>query len=74
MPRGRPRGKSKYEYALYKGEEFLDIGTCKQLSEKWNISEKTIWWLAFSKRKEKYKFNTGYYIVPLGKEQEDDNS
>lgn len=33
--RGRPRGQSKYEYALYKGDNFLDIGTARALSEKW---------------------------------------
>ena len=51
--RGRPRG-SKYEYALYKGEEFLDIGTAVFLANKFGLKEKTIRWLAFCRRKERY--------------------
>ena len=29
-------------YALYKGDEFIDIGTKKHLAEKLNVDEKTI--------------------------------
>lgn len=67
--RGRPRG-SKYEYALYKGEEFLDIGTAVFLANKFGLKEKTIRWLAFCRRKERLNHKSGYVVVPLGEETE----
>lgn len=36
----------KTEYAVYKGEEFLDIGTAKELAEKFNVKEDTIYYWA----------------------------
>ena len=30
------------EYAVYKGDEFLDIGTVKELSKKFNVTRKTV--------------------------------
>ena len=30
------------DYALYKGDEFLDLGTIKYLSKKYHIAEKTL--------------------------------
>lgn len=29
-------------YAIYKGDEFLDLGTAKELAQKFNVKEKTI--------------------------------
>ncbi len=34
--------KKYKEYALYKGEELLAIGTKKELAEKFNVKESTI--------------------------------
>ena len=34
--------KKLVEYALYKGDEFIDIGTKDYLAKKINVSEKTI--------------------------------
>lgn len=36
----KPKGPA--EYALYRGDEFLDLGTVKYLAEKLNIQEGTI--------------------------------
>lgn len=33
---------SKREYAIYKGDTFIDIGTKKELAEKFNVNEDTI--------------------------------
>lgn len=35
-------GRKKLEYALYKGDEFIDIGTLEELAKKLNVSTKTI--------------------------------
>ena len=40
----------KKEYAYYKGEELIDIGTAEELSKKLNTSSKTIQWYAGSNR------------------------
>ena len=34
--------KNYKEYALYKGEELLAIGTKRELAEKFNVKERTI--------------------------------
>ena len=36
------RPNQKTEYAIYKGDDFIDIGTPKELSEKLGIKESTI--------------------------------
>ena len=36
----------KYEYALYKGDEFIDIGTADYLAELLKVNRKTIQFLA----------------------------
>lgn len=33
---------SKREYALYKGEEIIEIGTIKEIAKSQNVKEKTI--------------------------------
>lgn len=53
--------KIKKEYALYKGEECLGIGTVKELSEKFNVKEKTIMFYntpSHKKRERKCKLRT----------------
>lgn len=53
------------EYALYRGDEFLDIGTMKELSEKYDISVKTLRWYSTPcyKNKLKNKKNIKSYVV-----------
>lgn len=38
--------KKKQEYAIYKGDTLLDIGTADELAKKRNISKKTIYRLS----------------------------
>lgn len=66
-------GRREKEYAVYKGEEFIDIGTAKELAERFNTTVKTIQWYAGSKR---YKNQThkkgGYTIVAIEEDEEDE--
>ena len=53
------------EYALYKGDKLLEIGTIKELSEKLDVKEKTLRFYAtpsYYKRAEKSK-NNGFRIL-----------
>lgn len=47
--------KKLCEYAAYRGEEFLDIGTAKYLAEKYGYKLKTIYWFATCNRFKKHK-------------------
>lgn len=38
------------DYALYKGDTFLDLGKARYLSEKWGISMKSLYWMAHCNR------------------------
>lgn len=46
------------EYAVYKGDEFLAIGTTKELSKKLNIKEETIRKYATNWAKKRSKGNS----------------
>ena len=39
------------DYALYKGDEFVDLGTIKHLSKKYHIAEKTLRYYAMPRWK-----------------------
>ena len=39
-------GRHKSVYAVYKGDEFIDLGTAEELSKKLNMTVKTIQFLA----------------------------
>ena len=43
-------GRHAKEYALYRGEEFIDIGTAEDLDKKANTTVNTIQWYAGSNR------------------------
>ena len=58
------------EYAIYKGDKFIDIGTAKELAEKRNVKPETIEFYAspsYLKRLEKVKdkYNKGFVCVRL---------
>ena len=42
-----------FEYALYRGDEFLDVGTIRQLSKNLGIKENTMRYLASNKHYER---------------------
>lgn len=62
------------EYALYKGDNFLDIGTIKDLSKRYNISVKTLRWYSTPcyKNKIKNKKNIKSYVVVRIEDEEDE--
>ena len=64
------------EYALYKGDNFVDIGTISELSERYNISEKTLRWYSTPcyKKKLENKKNIKSYIVCKIEGEEDENN
>lgn len=53
------------QYALYKGEEFIDIGTAKELADKTGSTVKTILWYAGSNRYKSKEHKRGYVVVLL---------
>ena len=58
------------EYALYKGDKFIDIGTAKELAKKCNVKPETIEFYAspsYLKRLErvKDKYNKGFVCFRL---------
>ena len=58
------------EYAIYKCDKFIDIGTAKELAEKCNVKPETIEFYAspsYLKRLEKVKdkYNKGFVCVRL---------
>ena len=42
----RKPSKPESEYALYRGDEFVDIGSIGYLSEAYGVPKKTLSWLA----------------------------
>ncbi len=36
--------KMAAEYAVYKGDKFIDLGTAKYLADKFGVPRKTIWY------------------------------
>ena len=66
MKRGRKTGQYTMEYALYRGDEFVDIGTADVLSNRYGIAIKTIQWLASSTEARKRNIERGYIVLKLG--------
>lgn len=63
------RGRPKAIFALYKGDEFLDIGDKDELAEKFGLSPNFIYWCSMpSGKKSFYEHGgTGYTSVNLTK-------
>ncbi len=58
--------KKRQEYAIYKGENILDIGTADELAKRRNVNKKTIYHLSrpsYKKRLEKRKNSKNALIV-----------
>lgn len=53
------------EYAVYKGDTFIDLGTVDELAERLNLSRKTILWYASCKRWKKEAKKGNCIIVIL---------
>lgn len=53
------------EYAMYKGDTFIDLGTAKELSKRHNIKVKTLYWLASARRLDRSGKTRRKYLVPI---------
>ena len=59
-------GRKPYkQYAIYKDDEFIDIGIAKKLAEKYNLTLKTFYWYATSRRYKSKEHKRGYTIFQL---------
>ena len=55
--------KRPVEYVVYKGEEFIDIGTAKELADRLSMNLKYIYWTATCRRFRKWKRHTKAYEI-----------
>lgn len=53
------------EYALYKGDELLDVGTLKYLAKKFNVKTKTLLFYQTPTQKKRTSENKGRRLVRL---------
>ena len=61
------------EYAIYKGDEFLAIGTAKELAEKFNVRPQTIsYWSTPSYQKKGTGERGRKIAIPLEDDDDDD--
>ena len=51
------RRRKRKEYALYKGEEIIAIGTAKEIADRVGIKETTVWFYKSPAYKKRNKFN-----------------
>ena len=58
------------EYALYRGDTFIDLGTARELAEKYNTTVKVIQWLATANKAKKRAGNcrNGMIVIPIEEE------
>lgn len=60
------------EYAMYRGDKFIDLGTAKELAERHSTTIKTIWWYAGSRKaRTRIKGDNGLIIIPIDDEEEE---
>ncbi len=55
------------EYALYKGDELLDVGTLEYLAKKFNVKIKTLLFYQTPTQKKRTSENKGRRLVRLEK-------
>ena len=51
------------EYAIYRGDKFLDIGTLDQLSSKFGKTRRHLQWMANCNRWKNQKHKSGYTVI-----------
>lgn len=57
------------EYALYKGDELLDVGTLEYLAKKFNVKIKTLLFYQTPTQKKRTSENKGRRLVRLETEE-----
>ena len=58
------------EYALYKGDKFVDVGTLKELAKRHGVSERTISFYG-SPTYQKRTGGRGWIVIRLEEDEED---
>lgn len=48
-------GRKKQEYALYKGDEFIDLGTIPEIAKREGVKPKTIYYYKTPAYKKKFR-------------------
>ncbi|MBQ1793681.1 MAG: hypothetical protein II006_03405 [Peptostreptococcaceae bacterium] len=64
-------GRPQKEYALYKGDQFIMIGTAKEIAKERNVCEKSIQFYATPTYKSRYKnrkYEKTYFLVEVDNE------
>lgn len=57
-------------YALYKGDQFVDIGTPRELAKLLDVKLETIWFYMSKVYKERTNYE-GWVLVEVGDEEEE---
>ena len=63
--------KNTKEYAIYKGDTFLDIGTLDELCVKFNKKRKNLQWIANARRGKEKEHKWGYVLVPVEEDEDE---
>lgn len=58
-------------YALYKGDDFVDIGTSKELAKIMGVKMNTIWFYASNEWKKRSN-NESWVLVEIKEDEEDE--
>lgn len=58
------------EYAMYRGDKFIDLGTAKELAERHGVTERTIKYYAQSNRWKNENKGNRLEVIPLDEEEE----
>jgi hypothetical protein len=64
-------------YALYKGDQFIDLGTITELSERLNIKEQTLWFYTskvYEKRSEQKNSDNLRILIKIEENDYDEST
>ena len=56
-------GRKKQEYALYKGDEFIDLGTIEEIAKRLKVAPKTVRYFSTPAYKRKGKDDTNRKVL-----------
>lgn len=56
-------GRKKQEYALYKGDEFIDLGTIEEIAKRLKVAPRTVRYFSTSAYKRKGKDDTNRKVL-----------
>lgn len=66
--KGLKRGVNEMEYAIYKGDKFIDLGTKEYLAKKLGVKEETIYFYStptYKKRSKNNKDNDRMVVIKI---------